>query len=147
MKEETKKKKPVKKNNTKPKKEATVVVEPNPEEVIPSTLLEDLEPAEQQEVISECTPTPDPVPLSVEEFLDMTIPDIPSEQPEPVIKEKEDQAYLVKCNKFLPNKLSKYEIRIDTKNGYRVLRKTSREKAYFLATKYNNNQKPIKVIE
>lgn len=53
---------------------------------------------------------------------------------------KEGEAYVVKLNKFLSNKLSKYEVRIKTPNGEKKHLKSSREKTCFVANKLNRSK-------
>lgn len=60
------------------------------------------------------------------------------------------EVYVVKCNKFISNKLSRYEVRISTANGFRKYKKTSRDKACYLANQMNRARgiiNNLKIVE
>lgn len=91
-------------------------------------------------------------------------PETQSDSEESITSEKEEEnldyvedldivdgeVYVVKCNKFISNKLSRYEVRISTPNGFRKYKKTSRDKACYLANQMNKARgiiNKLKIVE
>lgn len=92
-----------------------------------NTVIEDSENQELQDQIEE-------TPETVE---DQEIKEEPVQPVQGKGELKEGEAYVVKLNKFLSNKLSRYEVRIKTSNGEKKYLKSSREKTCFVANKLN----------
>lgn len=144
----------VRKENTNKQPEQTVEVIEKAVEVIESPVEEVVQ--ENAKITEEVLEIFEDQNATVEDSEDQEVQDQVEETPETVEDQevkveptqtvqgkgeiKEGEAYVVKLNKFLSNKLSKYEVRIKTPNGEKKHLKSSREKTCFVANKLNRSK-------